>query len=373
MTGVRWMAHIGTVERDASGRALRFRGISLDVTERRHGEELMRKNVERSEEIAHIGHWTWRLRDNRAWWSRELYRIFGFTPDCPPTIDALARAVHPDDRARVIAFGRILLANAVPDDVIECRIVAADGVTRHILSTIGGCLRDDDGTITQISGVVHDVTARKSAEAEVLRIGEEERRRVAADLHDGVLQELTGIALLTASVRRELESGREAPAERLQRIERAIVQAIDHTRQIASAVDPLFPGASGLVGALRSLTRAVEETHGVRCTLQESSTKGCVDDPVVAQQVYRIAQEAVRNAVRHARAVHVRIGLDADGDGIRLSIVDDGRGLAAERFGAGLGFNVMRYRAGLIGGSLTIGPGKDGGTVVMCRFTPSQS
>ncbi len=366
--GVRWMAGVGSIERAADGRPIRFRGINLDVTERKRAEELLRRHLERSEEIAHIGHWTWRLADGQVTWSPEVYRIFGLSPDAPPAMDVLARAVHPDDRPRLAVFGRTLVKGAVPETVVECRIVAADGVTRHILGTISSYARDRDGTITQISGIMHDVTARKSAEAEVLRIGEEERGRVAAELHDGVLQELAGIAYLTAAVRGELEGTDDALAARLRRVERAIVQAIDHTRQVACAVDPMLPGGDGLLGALRHFIGTVEVASRTRCTLELDPPTARVDDPVAAHQLYRIAQEAVRNAVRHGKATHVRIGLRAAGDELSLSIGDDGRGLPSEHPQAGLGFHVMRYRAELIGGHLTIAPGKDAGTTVTCRF-----
>ncbi len=370
--GVRWMAGVGSVERDADGRALRFRGINLDVTERKRIEELWRRRLERSEEIAHVGHWTWRLADGEVAWSPEVYRIFGLATDTPPAMDVLARAVHPEDRGRLATFGRMLMNGSLPDDVVECRVVAADGVTRHILGTISGYLRDRDGTVTQISGVMHDITARKRAEAEVARIGEEERRRVAADLHDGVLQELAGIAYLTASVRAELEGGNDALADRLRRIERAIVHAIDHTRQVACAADPMLPGGDGLLGALRQFAGSVEATYGTRCTLEYDAPAAHVDDPVATSQLYRIAQEAVRNAVRHGQAAHVRIRLSGEGARLLLRITDDGRGIASDAGCSGMGLHVMRYRAGLIGGRLTIAPLREGGTEVSCRFTPAR-
>ncbi len=368
--GVRWMAGLGSIERAADGRPIRFHGLNLDVTERKRGEELVRRNLARSEEIAHIGHWMWRLADGQVMWSPEIYRIVGLPADSPPAMERLAGAVHPEDRARLATFGRTLMKGTVPDEVVECRIVAADGVTRHILGTISSYLRDREGVITQISGIVHDVTARKRAEAEVLRIGDDERRRIAADLHDGVLQELAGIAYLTASVRSELEGEHETLAARVRRIEHVIVQAIDHTRLVAREVDPMLPGGDGLLGALRHFVATIEATYGTRCTLEHDPSPARVDDPVVANQLYRIAQEAVRNAIRHGHATTVRVRLHADGATVCLSVVDDGRGLPRDRVEAGMGFHVMHYRAGLIGGRLTIAPGNESGTTVTCTLTP---
>lgn len=367
--GVRWMLGIGAVERDAEGRALSFRGVNLDVTERKQGEEVLRKNLERSEEIAHLGHWTWRVVDNHLAWSRGVYLIFGFDPESAPGMDALARAVHPDDRLRLVRFGELLVSGQVPNDVVECRIVAADGTTRYIHGTITGCMRDDAGTITQLSGIVHDITARKSAEAETRRIGDEERQRIAAELHDGVLQELAGIAYLTASVRAGLETDpQHGLASRVRRIEAAIVQAIDHTRQLACAVDPMLPGGDGLMGALRKFAATIEETYAIRCVLEQPRGLLATEDPVIANQLYRIAQEAIRNAVRHGKAEHVTVQLREDDALIHLSVLDDGTGIPHDALeSAGMGLHVMRYRAGLIGGDLTIRKRADGGTEVTCR------
>lgn len=369
--GVRWMAGIGKVDRDAAGRALRFRGINLDVTDRRRDEEILRKNLERSEELAHVGHWSWQRAGNRLVWSPEVYRVFGLDPAGTPGIEALARAVHPDDRERLARFGSALLQGGMPDEAVECRIVAPDGTTRHILGTITSCVRDDDGTIAQLAGIMHDVTGRKSAEAEVLRIGEEERQRIAADLHDGVLQELAGVAYLAAAVRSELDQEGHALAARLRRIEGVIIQAIDHTRQVARAMDPMLPGGNGLVGALRHFAVAMQDTYRTRCTVESAPAGVRIDDPVVANQVYRIAQEAVRNAVRHGRATHVQVRLTDDADGVSLSVTDDGCGMpTGAATGSGMGVEVMRYRAGLIGGQLAIERRSEGGTRVRCRFRP---
>ncbi len=216
---------------------------------------------------------------------------------------------------------------------------------------------------------MHDVTARKSAEAEVLRIGEEERRRIAADLHDGVLQELAGIAYLTASVRADFETGAETtPVARLRRIEEAIVQAIDHTRQVACAMDPMLPGGSGLVGALRQFTAAIQATYPVRCMLDLPGRPITIEDPRAANQLYRIAQEAIRNAVRHAKARQVVVQLEDDGAALRLTVLDDGCGMPPDPLvGLGMGLHVIRYRARLVGGELTIRNRRDGGTEVTCR------
>jgi signal transduction histidine kinase len=366
------MAGLGAVERDDRGCALWFRGINLDVTERKRGEELLRENLRLSEQIAHVGHWMWETTGRRLVWSDQLYRIFRVDPATfEPGIEVLASAVHPDDRMRAAGVGELLLCGRLPEEPFECRIVVGDGSTRHLLGVISTCQRDSDGTITLLAGIVHDVTDRRIAEAEVLRIGEEERQRIAADLHDGVLQELAGIAYLTASVRAELEASDPHAAARVQRIETGIVQAIDHARQLACAVDPMLPSGNGLSGALRHFATSIEGTYGVCCVVEPPPRAFVVDDPVTASQLFRIAQEAVRNAVRHGKAKHVVIRLDDAHGELSLRVLDDGAGMGAAGGSPGLGLHVMRYRAELIGGRLAIRARAEGGTEVLCRFPPA--
>lgn len=365
-TGERWMEGIGRVDRDAEGRALRFRGINLDVTERKRAEQTMRLALQRSQEIAHVGHWIWDVASNRLAWSDEVYRIYGVPHDFDTRLDAIFELIHPDDIARVTRFLGLAPRNGEPEEAIEHRIVRTDGTTRHVLGTIASRLHDAAGNVVQISGVVHDITARKHAEAEVLRIGDDERQRLGADLHDGVLQELAGTAYLATALRQALEREANPLAAQAQRIQQTLEEAIDHTRRVALAMDPTIPGGTGLMGALRHLAETVNARHAVACRFVSARVVS-FDDPSIANQLFHIAQEATRNAVRHSGARSVAIELSESGDEICLVVRDDGRGLPKEPGRrVGMGLQVMQYRAGLIGAQLTYRPGTSGGTEVHC-------
>ena len=130
----------------------------------------------------------------------------------------------------------------------------------------------------------------------------------------------------------------------------------------------MLPGADGLMGALRHFAVTVQEAQRAPCRVEVEPSTVRVGDPVVANQLYRIAQEAVRNAVRHAGGTRVTVSLRDDDDHVSLRVVDDGRGVdAGARSTTGMGFDVMRYRAGLVGGQLTIARRPEGGTEVRCR------
>lgn len=367
--GERWMMGLGRVERDCDGRARCFRGINLDITERKQAEQALRENLRRMQEIAHVGHWIWDTATNTVVWSDEVYRILRVSPATfEPRIEALARLIHPDDVARIAPLVAPLVEGQVPDESIEYRLVLADGTVRHVLSSVSNRTTDEHGNVRQLSGILHDITARKRAEEEVRRIGDDERQRIAADLHDGVLQELAGTSYLAAALQRALEHERHPLATNAARIERAIKEMIDHTRQVALAMDPTVPGGRGLTGALRRFTETVSEPDGVVCTF-EPSAPIAVDDPVAANHLYRIAQEAIRNAVRHGRATRVTVRLSEKLGQVCLTVADDGCGLPAEVASApGMGLDVMRYRAAVIGATLTIVPRAGGGTEVVCRL-----
>ena len=133
-------------------------------------------------------------------------------------------------------------------------------------------------------------------------------------------------------------------------------------------MDPTVPGGSGLVGALRSLSESMASAHGVSCPF-ECSESLSFDDPGAANHLYHIAQEAMRNAIRHGRAACVTLRLGEENGHVILSVGDDGSGLPpAVASGPGMGLHVMRYRATAIGGTLAVQPRRGGGTEVICRF-----
>jgi PAS domain S-box-containing protein len=369
--GERWMVGVGRVERDADGRAHHFRGINLDVTERKLAESAQPADLRRLQRVANVGHWVWNTTSNHIVWSEEVYRILRVTPETfEPRIEALVRLIHPDDLPRISGIVAPLVGGCVSDDSIDYRVVLADGSIRHVVSNVGHSTTDEHGRIVQLFGILHDVTDRKRAEEAVLRIGEEERQRVGAELHDGVLQELAGTSYFAAAVLRELEREGHRLAPNVARIKQAIEAMIDHTRKVALAMDPTVPGGSGLVSALRELTRTMASEHGVPCPFA-SPRPIAVDDPVTANHLYRIAQEAIRNAIRHGRPTQVAVRLTESDDGkLTLAVADDGCGLPpGTPNGTGIGLHVMRYRASVIGAQLAIRNRSSGGTEVVCRLT----
>ncbi|HNR22695.1 MAG TPA: PAS domain-containing protein [Steroidobacteraceae bacterium] len=211
-----------------------------------------------------------------------------------------------------------------------------------------------------------DVTTRKTLEREILEIANREQQRMGRDLEDGLIEDLTGIALQLRAVAGQLrKEGSEARAD----VEDAIGQvnsAIEGTRVLASGLSPVGAERGGLVAALEALAARTRDRHGVQVDVVTQLATPLVLVDGALNHLYRIAQEAVINAVRHGHPRHVRIELALDGGRVRLRVTDDGRGLgplAAQS--AGLGRRVMRYRAQMLDGELTVRPGESG-VVVEC-------
>jgi PAS domain S-box-containing protein len=215
------------------------------------------------------------------------------------------------------------------------------------------------------TGILRDITRRKGLEREVLEIPALEQRRIGQELHDGVGQELTGLSLMADALAGRLKdspAAQELAAKVLAGLERVHQQV----RALSRGLVPVEVDPEGLRAALAELAARTSEQSGAACTFDGAGPVQ-VADAATATHLFRIAQEAVSNALRHGRARHVRITLGAEADTLTLGVRDDGVGVPGPlEESKGLGVRIMRNRAGVIGGTLTIGPAEGGGTLVTC-------
>jgi len=227
-------------------------------------------------------------------------------------------------------------------------------------------LHDAEGRLTGFSQVMHDITDRKRYEEELLEIEERQRQRIGHDLHDALGQDLVGTAFLCKELE-ELLSAKGLPeAAEAARIVRQINQAIDRTRALAKGLCPVELTASGLMTALEELALNVQDVFGVECVFR-CGAPVLMNDDVSALHLYRIAQEAVTNAVKHGRARHIAIRLTSTDQQHTMTVIDDGQGLSEGVAGyPGMGLQIMHYRARSIGGVLEVGPAPGGGVRVVC-------
>jgi PAS domain S-box-containing protein len=286
--------------------------------------------------------------------------------------DGYLRAYHETGRKRIIGTGREVTGLRSDGSVFPMYL----GVSEVRLAS---------GTV--FTGIARDLTQQRRLELEVLRISDEERRRIGQDLHDGLGQMLTGIGLLAEGAARKLERHAHGQAGAVREIAELIREADQFARGLARGLVPVDMEQGGLRGALTRLAQNAERLFGVACTLSYPPAGAEEHDllgrPEQSIHLYRIAQEAVSNAAQHGQAGHIALSLVADARLFRLTIEDDGTGLPPEASanvlsphadsGAesdaplrGMGLRIMHYRARILGATLSIAGGKAGGTRVSC-------
>ena len=221
-----------------------------------------------------------------------------------------------------------------------------------------------------VVAVVRDVTDRETLEKEVVESSNRVQMRIGQDIHDGLGQHLTGISFLSRALEKNLASKGMPEATEAAEISKLVIEALSQTRNLARGLFPVEVESDSLSPSLKDLARTVEQLFNICCTV-ECEDGVAVRDRVSSTHLFRLAQEAVNNAVKHGKANRVAIRLQRVDGRLVLGIVDDGIGLPKDGIKrSGLGLRIMTYRAQKIGGTLEIKPGESGGTAVSCTFNP---
>jgi PAS domain S-box-containing protein len=250
--------------------------------------------------------------------------------------------------------------------VAELPLTDAQGRMRWLESIKSPLFNERDEVIGTV-GIARDVTERHRLERQILEISDLEQARIGQDMHDGLCQQLVSLAFDANLLQSELSAHRRPEAKKARRIAEFLDQAITETRQLSRGLFVVRLEKEGLPLALEELARANSARFKIHCRFQ-SQGPAAVKNIAVATHLYRIAQEGVTNAIKHSRAGNVSIRLKAGDSQIELKVEDDEAGLspAKQKKAAGLGLHIMGYRARAIGGTLDIGPGRQGGTIVSC-------
>lgn len=216
-----------------------------------------------------------------------------------------------------------------------------------------------------ITGI--DLTERHQLQQQVLKIADLEQARLGHDLHDGVGQTMTGVVIMSEALEAQLTGESKELAGRILELLR---QSVAEVRRMSHGMSPTSVKYRGLVGSLQLLSETVRTNFRTAC-IAELDESIVVDDPEKQNHLFRIAQEAVNNALRHGRPNEVKISLQrVDGEECEMSISNDGKRMAsiAKRRAGGIGMQVMDYRANLIGGRVSVRSGSRRGVTVTCRF-----
>ncbi len=210
--------------------------------------------------------------------------------------------------------------------------------------------------------------ARERLEREIIEISEREQCRLGQDLHDGLGQELAGVAMLAAVLANQLKAESHPCGKAAADIAAYTKDAIDSMRQLARGLYPIELERNGLLPALEDLANQTSLRYGVRCELRQSGEPPCFEKPAEFH-LYRIVQESVGNAIKHGKAGSITIESHA-GDGVHtFNVVDDGLGFVTPPpAGSGMGLHLMDYRARAIGAVVDVTSPADGGCRVSCRL-----
>jgi two-component system, LuxR family, sensor kinase FixL len=224
-----------------------------------------------------------------------------------------------------------------------------------------------DGAVVGFIGVATNITEQQRLERQILEISDREQARIGQDIHDGLCQQLVSVAFDANSLERQLAAAQRPERGLAERIASFMDKAITEARQLSRGLFPIRLEGDGLALALEELSQTTRERFGVECTLV-SDKRVREKDPVVATHLYRIAQEAINNALKHGHARHIQIRLIPSDAGLNLEVEDDGSGLNPESVSRsqGMGLHIMEYRARSIGGRFEVGSARLGGTRVSC-------
>jgi PAS domain S-box-containing protein len=356
--------------------------------------EISQKRLNLAADSADLGMWEWDLKKDEIWVTPTRRAQLGLPVSGRITFEGLLSRWHADDRDKVWQEVKKAITER-KDYNAEYRIVLADGSVRWCRSR-GRVQVDQQGKPTRLTGVSLDITARKEAEAraeqhrdeleqlrqqrtallerevaerarlerEVIEICAREEKRIAYDLHDGVGQQLVGIALSAKLLEQELRAERSALAKKASAIVQLANETARHTRLTARTLEGA-DGIGDLKVALETLARNVRRNCRVAANVKADAFSVPVSAPAAAQ-LYRIAQEALHNAVEHGRARKVEIDLGVDCENMVLTIRDDGKGFNGSASSNGMGLRIMRYRAQCIGGSCEVRSNRAKGTIVTC-------
>ena len=368
--------------------------VVADITERlkaerelRDAEDRYRTLVEQIPAIVYID-----VTDGKGttlYVSPQVEEFLGLTQEewMQASFDLWLEHVHPDDRPQVVSAYLHTVESGEPLDV-EYRMVRRDGRVLWF-SDQAQVLPENDGRLAQIHGVMLDITELKRAEAEVAQnidllqrtdlerrrllsrlvsAQEEERRRIASDMHDDTIQAMTAVGLRLAVLRGQLGKPGEAPSPKVfDDLELSVGAAIGRLRRLLFELRPPELDRGGLASALASQLEQARSDFEIAVRLENRlTTEPSSEARTVA---YRIAQEALANVRRHARATCVEVDLESEDDGVLVQVRDDGQGFAVEEafeqpaFGH-LGLIAMRERAELAGGWLRVSSERGAGTTV---------
>lgn len=316
-------------------------------------------------QISPVGIFRIGLEGNLIYVNERWRRIAGLTSK-----DALPQhwteALHFDDQQGVAAEWSRAVSEQTQCD-FEARFRHARGQTVWALGRLAP-EPDGHGGVAAYVGAITDMTELRRLEREILEISEREHQRIGQDLHDDLCQQLVAIQYTAAAFKRDLLQAESRIADASAEIVELLKDAVVRTRQMARSIFPVRLDQAGLMSALQEMAEKSSRLFGIECRLN-CMTPVLLEDLTTGTHLFRIAQEALSNAVRHGHATEVSIVLESEPHQLTLTIQDDGIGLPTVPVDCdGMGIHIMHYRSRMIGATLQIEGLPQGGVAVRCAL-----
>ncbi|EEF63149.1 PAS domain S-box protein [Pedosphaera parvula] len=248
----------------------------------------------------------------------------------------------------------------------EARVRCKDGSIKNVVIDLN--VLWDEGRFIHARCFSRDITGQRQRERQILEISEREQQRIGQDLHDELCQYLAAIKFKCGLLQRRLARSKLAQAREAGLIETMLNRSIDQAHSLARGLSPVQVEAGGLVSALKELAAHQSNIYDCDCYCRMGKISA-VKDATIAIHIYRIAQEATINAIKHGKAGRVAIRLMERNAQLILSVEDDGIGFVPDNNRkTGMGLHLMNYRARTIGATIAIKPGREGGTILTCTL-----
>ncbi|HMT20804.1 MAG TPA: PAS domain S-box protein, partial [Promineifilum sp.] len=341
--------------------------VLQDVTEQLALQDGLRANQERLRFLAEIINditWDFDVIADTIHVKRGMRELLGYDPVDFPATEWWAERTHPEDWPGLRANVRGTLAGNGNTWSRQFRIRKASGEYIYVYSR-GYILRDAQGQAQRMIGAMIDINRQIEMQEAIAQAAQEERLSLARDLHDAVTQSLYSLSLLVEAARRHARMGdRKATNDYVTRLGELAQQVLKEMRLLIYGMQPSVLERQGLAEALQARLDAVERHAGIRAGLHVEMIRE--PEPVTQLQLYRVVEEALNNALKHASATAVRIFIRSDDTKTLLEVNDNGRGFdpQAIRYAGGLGLTSMRERVEKLGGQFELESAPGEGTKI---------